>query len=37
LLDVFIPMAVLIVGFFVFSLIASRKIKKVETKELVIE
>ena len=37
LLDVIIPMAVLIVGFFVFSLIASRKIKKVETKELVIE
>ena len=33
LLDVIIPMAVLIVGFFVFSLIASRKIKKVETKD----
>ncbi len=36
-LDIIIPMAVLIVGFFVFALIASRKIKKVETKELVVE
>ena len=37
LLDVIVPMAVLILGFFVFALIASRKIKKVETKELVVE
>lgn len=36
-LDIIIPMAVLIVGFFVFALIASRKIKKVETRELVVE
>ena len=36
-LDILIPMALLIVGFFIFSLIVSRKIKKVETKELVIE
>ena len=36
-LDIIIPMAVLILGFFVFSLIASRKIKKVETRELVVE
>ena len=36
-LDIIIPMALLIVGFFVFALIASRKIKKVETRELVVE
>lgn len=37
LLDTLVPMAVLITGFFVFSLLASRKIKKVETRELVAE
>ena len=36
-LDILIPMALLILGFFVFALIASRKIKKVETRELVSE
>ena len=35
--DILIPMGLLIAGFFVFALIASRKIKKVETRELVIE
>ncbi len=36
-LDIVIPMVLLVVGFFVFSLVASRKIKKVETRELVTE
>ncbi|MBP3792520.1 MAG: FtsX-like permease family protein [Ruminococcus sp.] len=36
-LDIVIPMALLISGFFIFSLVASRKIKKVETRELVAE
>ena len=35
--DILIPMGLLILGFFVFALIASRKIKKVETRELVLE
>ena len=35
--DILIPMALLILGFFVFAFIASRKIKKVETRELVAE
>lgn len=37
ILDIVIPMALLILGFFVFALIASRKIKRVETRELVAE